>query len=148
MTALQGSTELKRFALCSEFSDEDRDALFDLLEPASVPKGRSIYRESGEGDSLVMIVSGSVRMSSTRGESLGTLSEGDVLGITSVLAAGRRVATAKAETDCEVLLLARTAYRRLLEDHPRAGCRLTEAIAAHLAGLLRESLDQLLPPST
>jgi NTE family protein len=139
--------ELKRFWLCSEFSAEDREALFDLLEFSSIPKGRSIYRETGEGDGLVMVVSGSVSLESSRGEKLGTLYENSVLGVTSVLSTSRRAATAKAETACEVLTLARGAYRRLLEDHPRAGCRLTEAIAAHLAGLLREGLDQLMPPA-
>jgi NTE family protein len=139
--------ELKRFWLCSEFSKEDREALFDLLEFSSIPKGRSIYRETGEAEGLVMIVSGSVTLSSSRGQKFGTLPANTVLGVTSVLSTSRRAATAKAETDCEVLLLPRGAYRRLLEDHPRAGCRLTEAIAAHLAALLREGLDQLMPPT-
>lgn len=140
--------ELKRFSLCSEFSEDDREALFELLELSVFRKGRSIYRETSEADGLVMIVSGSVELSSTRCSELGVASRGDVLGVTSVLSAGRRAATAKASSDCEVLLLPRTAYRRLLEDHPRVGCRLTEAIAVHLAGLLRESLDALYPTPT
>jgi len=132
--------DLKAFALLSELSSEDREGLFALLEPQSFRAGRSIYRETSEADGLVFIASGTVELSRASGETLGSLSAGDVLGAASVLSPGVREATAKAATDCEALLLARTAYRRLLDDYPRAGARLTEGIAAQLAGLLREVL--------
>lgn len=137
--------DLKAFALLSELSSEDRDALYELLEAETVRKGRSIYRETAEADGIVLIVSGSVGLSSGSDGEFGALGAGDVLGAASVLSTGRREATAKALTDCDVLLLARTAYRRLLDDHPRAAARLTEAIANHLAGLLREAIDELRP---
>jgi CRP-like cAMP-binding protein len=135
--------DLKRFPLLAELSDEDRDALFELLEVQSIRKGRSIFRETAEADGLVFIASGEVRLSSTRHEDLGVLGEGQVLGGAALLSMGQREATAKAEEDCEILLLPRTAYRRLVDDHPRTACRLTEAVAADLASLLRESLDPL-----
>ena len=137
--------ELKRFRLLAELLDEDRDALLELLEPETIRKGRSVYRETAEADGLVLIASGTVRLVSKRHKDLGTLSAGAVLGATSLLAMGQREATVKAETQCEVWVLARTAYRRLVDDYPRTACRLTEAIAAELAGLLREGLDELLP---
>ena len=136
--------DLKRFPLLVELSDDDRDALFDLLEPQSIRAGRSIFRETAEADSLVFIVSGSVRLSSQSRPDLGALGEGNVLGGAALLSMGQREATAKAEEACEVLVLERTAYRRLVEDYPRTACRLTEAIAQDLASLLREALDPLL----
>jgi CRP-like cAMP-binding protein len=133
--------ELKRFPLLAEFSDEDREALFELLEPRSIRKGRSIYRETGEAEGLVMIVEGEVQLSTQRrGAELGIVGAGRVLGAASLLTMGSREATAKAKTECEIMLLARSAYRRLLDDHPRTACRLTEAIARDLAALLREGL--------
>lgn len=137
------SSDLKRFPLLAELSDDDREALFDLLESQSVRKGRSIYRETAEADGLVLIASGEVRLSSKRCADLGTLGSGAVLGGASLLSPGQREATAKAESECEVLLLARTSYRRLVEDYPRTACRLTEAIATDLATLLREGLEPL-----
>jgi CRP-like cAMP-binding protein len=139
------AAELKRFGLLAELLDEDRDALVELLEKQTVRKGRSIYRQTAEADGLVLIASGTVRLISKRSEELGLLSSGAVLGAASLLTLGQREATAKAETNCEVWLLARTAYRRLVDDYPRTACRLTEAIAAEIAGLLREGLDALLP---
>ena len=140
--------DLKRFSLLSELSEEDRDDLFEQLEPLSVRKGRSIFRETAEADGLVLIVSGSVRLESSRRDDLGTLGAGSILGTAALLSMGRREVTAKTEEPCELLLLARTSYRRLVEDHPRAACRLTEAIAADLAGLLRQGLDSLAPSTT
>jgi CRP-like cAMP-binding protein len=139
--------DLKRFPLLAELSDSDREALFDLLEPKTFRKGRSVYRETSEADGLVLIVSGAVRLSSRRSSETAVFGEGAALGTASLLCVGQREATAKAESDCEVLLLARTAYRRLVEDFPRAGCRLSEAIAADLSAMLRQSLDALTEPS-
>lgn len=136
-------SDLKRFPLLAELSDDDREVLFDLLEPQSFRPGRSVFRETAEADSLVFIVSGTVRLSSQRRADLGTVAEGSVLGGAALLAMGQREATAKAEEACEVLVLERTAYRRLVEDYPRTACRLTEAIAQDLASLLREALDPL-----
>ncbi len=135
--------DLKRFPMLAELSDEDREALFELLDLHTFRSGRSIYRETAEADSLVLIASGAVRLSSRRGENLGTLGQGSILGGASLVTMGQREATVKAEVDCEVLMLPRASYRRLVEDYPRTACRLTEAIAADLAALLRESLDPL-----
>jgi CRP-like cAMP-binding protein len=136
-------SDLKRFPMLAELSDEDREALFELLDLQAFRKGRSVYRETAEADGLVLLASGTVRLSSKRCADLGTLGEGSILGSASLLTMGQREATVKAELDCEVLLLARASYRRLVEDHPRTACRLTEAIAADLAALLREGLDPL-----
>jgi CRP-like cAMP-binding protein len=137
------AVELKNFPMLAELSEDDREALFELLEPQTFRKGRSLYRETAEADGLVLIASGEVRLSSRRCADLGTFGQGTILGGASLLTMGQREATAKAEMDCEVLLLQRQSYRRLVEDHPRGACRLTEAIAADLAALLREGLDSL-----
>lgn len=133
--------DLKRFPLLAELSDEDREAIFELVDLQTIRKGRSLYRETAEADGLVLIVSGEVRLSARACADLGSLGEGTILGGASLLSMGQREATAKAETDCQVMILPRTAYRRLVEDYPRAACRLTEAIAVELAGLLRESIE-------
>jgi len=137
------ASDLKRFPLLAELSDDDRDALFGVLELQTLRRGRSVYRETGEADGLVLVLSGSVRLSSRHSEAddLGMLGEGTILGTASLLAIGPREATAKAEADCEVALLSRNAYRRLVEDYPRTACRLTEAIARDLSSLLREALE-------
>ena len=135
--------DLKRFPLLAELSDEDREALFELLELRTVRKGRSLYRETAEADGLVLLASGRVRLSSKRCADLGPVEEGAILGGASLLVMGQREATVKAEADCEVMLLPRASYRRLVEDYPRTACRLTEALASELASLLRESIESV-----
>jgi CRP-like cAMP-binding protein len=138
--------DLKSFSLLSELSHEDREALFDLLEAKNVRKGRSIYRETSEAEGLVFIVSGAVRLVSKRTPEQSVIEAPSVLGAASLLCLGPNEATAKAEANCELLLLPRPAYRRFVEDAPRAACRLTEGIAAELSSLRREGLDSLVGP--
>lgn len=137
------AADLKRFPLLAELSDEDRESLFDLLETRSFRKGRSVFRQTAEADGLVFVVSGAVQLSRKGSPNLGVLREGTILGTASLLTMGQREATAKAASECEVALLSRNAYRRLVEDHPRTACRLTEAIAQDLSALLREALAPL-----
>lgn len=137
------AVDLKRFPILADLSDDDLEAVFELLDLQRFRKGRSIYRETAEADGLVLVASGEVRLSSERYGDLGTLGEGSVLGGASLLSPGQREATVKADVDCQVLMLPRASYRRLVEDFPRTACRLTEAIAADLAALLREGLDPL-----
>lgn len=135
------AADLKVFGLLAEFSDSDRDALFELLEPMTYREGRSLYRQASEADGLVLLVSGTATLESSHSRVEGTLSDGTVLGAASLLSIGPRQATVKAQTECQTLLLPRAAYRRLVDDYPRVACRLTEAIASYLAGMLREGLE-------
>jgi hypothetical protein len=45
-------------------------------------------------------------------------------------------------------VLRRSAFRRFVDDAPRAACRLAEAIAAELAGLVRAQLDPIVAATT
>ena len=92
--------DLKRFAILGELSEDDRQALFDLLEPKIVRRGRSIYRQTAEAEELIFVVSGTVHLTSGLAPELAPVAEGQVLGIASLFAPGPREATAKAETDC------------------------------------------------
>lgn len=134
---------LKAFPLLSEFNDEDREALFELLEPKRLSKGRSLFREGTEADGLMLVVSGRVALQSKRRPGDDSVGEGAALGGLSLFALGPREATAKAEVPCEILQLPRESFRRLVEDAPRAACRLAEALVKELAGDLREALDAM-----
>ena len=88
--------DLKSFSLLAELADEDREVLFELLEPLAIRQGRSVYRETAEAEGLILIVSGTVRLSSRRFEDLGALTDGAILGGASLFGMGCREATAKA----------------------------------------------------
>jgi CRP-like cAMP-binding protein len=135
--------ELKAFPLCVELGEEDREALAELLEEQRLHAGRSVFREGTESDGLVLIAEGTVRLEGRRLRQTGSTGTGAALGALSLLVLGPREATAICETPCRILRLRRTAFRRLLDDHPRTACRLLEGIVAELGGMLRPELDRI-----
>jgi len=137
------AVDLKDFPLLAEFNDEDREALLELLEGRKIAKGRRIFTEGSEADGLVLLVSGKARLESKRGIDPEILEAGSVLGAVSLVSMGPREVTAFAQTACHVLVLPRTSWRRLVDDHPRTACRLAEAMLLELAGLVRLGLDRL-----
>ncbi|MDP6980511.1 MAG: cyclic nucleotide-binding domain-containing protein [Myxococcota bacterium] len=135
--------ELKRFALLSEFGEEDREHLVELLDAESFAEGSTLFREGDEADALYLLASGSVRVHSETAGRLGLLCEGANLGAISLIVIGKREATAVAESDARLGVLTRAGFLRLADDHPRTACRLAEAIVVDLAGTLRGHLPHL-----
>lgn len=134
---------LKQFDLLAEFSDGDRSCLYELLEARSVSPGRRIFGEGSEAEGMVLVVSGRIQVEGRRCEQPEILEGPCVLGALSLVSVGPRESTMLAETACEVLMLPRTSYRRLVDDYPRTACRLAEAIIEDMAGLVRPALDWL-----
>lgn len=137
------TSELKRFALFAECSDEEREAIVELLEERVLRSGSPLYREGGEAEGLVLVAEGALRLESRRAGPLGRVTAGGSLGGAAIVAAGKREVTAIAEGRTRVWILERTAFRRLVEDSPRAACRVAEAVLAHLAGAVRDVLGRL-----
>lgn len=135
--------DLERFRLFSELTDAEREAVAELLEPIDLVPGRQCFREGQEADGLLLVDSGELRLESLRSGALGSLGEGATLGGISLLLVGPREVTAIATAPTRVLLLSRSSFLRLSDDHPRAGLRLAQAIVAEFAGAVREELDEI-----
>lgn len=131
----------KQFGLLADFSEEDCDALLELLEPQKLARGRKLFREGSQSEGLVLLASGTVEVSAGRSERPAELGAGNVFGGLAILAVGVREATVSTIEPCEVWRLPREGWRRLVEDAPRTACRLAEAIVAEAAGMIREALD-------
>lgn len=134
--------ELKPFALLTEMSDDEREALAELLEEQELLPGKSAFREGSEADGLVLLVEGTLKLKSKRtGGVIASLVAPYHLGAASLFAVGRREVTAVADGPCVVWRLSRTGLARLAEDVPKAAFRLAEATAGELASLTRPGLD-------
>lgn len=137
-------SDLKPFALLAEFSDDDRDALVELLEVRELPSGKSAFREGAEADGLVLLAEGTLNLKSKRyGGFVGTLTAPYHLGAASLFAMGKREVTALADGPCTIWTLPRSGLSRLSEDAPRAAFRLAEAAIVEMAGLTRQGIDDL-----
>jgi CRP/FNR family transcriptional regulator len=135
---------LKGFALLAELGEEDREALFELLEERALPDGKSAFREGSEGEGLVLLVEGRLKLKSKRtGAVIAIVEAPEHLGAASLFKFGKREVTALATGPAKVLALPRSGLPRLLDDSPRTAFRLAEAVAGELAGLLRQGLDTL-----
>jgi len=134
---------LKRFALLEELSEEERDLLDEHLELEELAEGRVLFEEGDEAEGLLLVLDGEVTLESQEQGKLGRFGPGSVLGGLSLISARRREATALAASSCSVALLERGSFRRLVDDAPRLGCRLMEALLRETARQLREALPAL-----
>ena len=135
---------LKGFALLAELGEDDREALFELLEERALPDGKSAFREGSEGEGLVLLVEGRLKLKSKRtGAVVAIVEAPEHLGAASLFSFGKREVTALATGPAKVLALPRSGLPRLLDDSPRTAFRLAEAVAGELAGLVRQGLETL-----
>jgi len=135
--------DLKRFAPFADLSETELELLEDLLEPTRLVKGQPLQREGTEGEGLVLVEEGCLRLETTREGVLGRCEPGQVFGGLSLAVVGPRAVTAVAEDVTVVRILSRTAFHRLAEDAPRAACRILEATLGEVASTLRSGLDRL-----
>ena len=136
---------LKRFALLVEFSDDEREALVEVLEKRILPAGKSVFREGAESDGLVLLEKGSLKLKSRRtGGIVGAIDAEDHLGAASLFGPSKREVSAMADGPCTVWTLSRSGLSRLAEDSPRAAFRLVEALAGELVALVKPGIDLLI----
>jgi CRP-like cAMP-binding protein len=134
--------DLKQFAIFADLSDEERELVVDLVTRMELDPGDQLFAEGAESEGLVLVERGALALNSGRAGALGLLMAGDCLGAASLVAVGKREATAIASESACVLILSRESFRRLAEDAPRAACRMLEVALADLAGAVREGLDR------
>lgn len=135
---------LKRFAPFAELSEAECEELADLLEERRLAPGETLFAEGDDADALVLVVEGTLELSSRRLPGTWEVPAGGVLGGLSLFAVGARESGAVGgRPRAEVWLLRRGGFLRLVEDNPRAACRIATAIAAEVAGRARHALPDL-----
>jgi CRP-like cAMP-binding protein len=134
---------LKAFAPFAELSEAEREEIGELLEARHLSPGETLFAEGDDADALVLVVDGSLELSSRRTREKITVGSGAVIGGLSLLAVGPRETTALGAGRAEVRLLRRAEFLRLAEDNPRAACRIATALAADAAAAARQALEAL-----
>lgn len=114
--------------------------LVGRMEPRSFGPNRVIVRQGDRGDSMLVIRSGSVRVTRREADgkdvALGTLREGDFFGEMSLLAEGRaRNATVTALEQCELLEL----HYKDLEEYTKRYPRFDAALRSFVERRIRQS---------
>ena len=143
MTALEA---LQRSTLFRDFTDTGLRIFAAVAREKSLPAGSPLFAENMVGESLYVVVSGTVRITRRAADGereLGVLGPGEHLGALAVLARSIRLVSAVAATPCQVLELTHADFVRLQPEKPQACLKLAVAIATDLATRVAENRDAL-----
>jgi CRP-like cAMP-binding protein len=132
--------DLKRLTLLAELEEDEQRAVAEQLEPLDLEPGTLIFDEGEQGEGLVFVAEGSVRVESFRAQRGVELGPGASLGAFSLVASGPREVRAETTSRTRLLVLRRSAFRRFADTEPRAACRLLEAILRETARLGRVAI--------
>ncbi|MFI5350826.1 MAG: patatin-like phospholipase family protein [Elusimicrobiota bacterium] len=126
---------LKRIPLFAGLSPEDLGKIAARLQPLSLPKGATLFREGDDPDAMYLIVSGQARRLRTRDgvESVvAFLSRGEVAGETGILTGIPRTSTVKLDATSEILKLSRKDFEDTLREQPTILLHLSRTLAQRL----------------
>ncbi len=132
---------LSGVGLFSELTDEQLRLLAFGAESVRFPAGREIFHEGAAADCAYVVVSGRVvlyRDGGGQAVALSRLGEGAILGELALIAPGKRLTFAAAETDVEAIRLSRSLFRRILQEYPEVAARLHARMLQDLEAFLKK----------
>jgi CRP-like cAMP-binding protein len=128
--------ELRQHDFFATMGDDALAAMLELTQTRVVKSRQTIFSQGEEGDSLYIILSGCVKISTTSGSGKETvlcfMGPGEVLGEIAVLDQGLRTATASTIEETRVLVLRRGAFMGFLERHPKVALHIITVLCARL----------------
>ncbi len=129
------------------FTQEQLRLLAFGAETTLLQAERKLYREDDEADSAYVVVSGRIvlyREADGPGVPIGFAEAGSILGELALIADTRRLTSASAAADSQVLRLSRAMFRRILEEYPDIAVHLHQRIADELQALVKR-IEELAP---
>jgi CRP-like cAMP-binding protein len=129
------------------FTQEQLRLLAFGAETTLLQAERKLYREDDEADSAYIVVSGSIvlyREQDGAGVPVAMAGPGTILSELALIADTRRLTSASAATDSEVIRLSRKMFRRILEEYPEIAEQLYERISDEFQAMIRR-LEELAP---
>lgn len=132
---------LSRVGLFEGFSQEQLRLLAFGTETMRLSAGRELYREGAPADSAFVVARGVVGLYHSRGNErvrVSLVQEGAILGELALIAESRRMTSAMAETDIEVIRINRTLFRRILQEYPELAAQLHQRISDELQAMLAQ----------
>lgn len=132
---------LEQATLLEDFTRDQLRLLAFGAETMRLKAGRDLYQEGATADCAYVVAAGTVELFKNRnGERLsaGRAGPGAMLGELALISGGKRMTTATAATDVEVIRLNRSLFRRILEEYPDVAARLHARISANMKTMLDE----------
>jgi len=145
---------LKHCPLFKGFTDTGLQIIAGIAVDRVFSKGTPLFVENTPGDSLLIVSSGKVTLSTKLANgseaTLGDLGQGDVLGELALLQPSKRMCTATAHTEVAALEIRHADFQKLMGQKPQACAKLLMNLATsfgqkvlenreHFRGLLERS---------
>lgn len=139
ITADKSRAVLREKSVLAALPDAALDALIRRGRNVTYAKGASIYQRDDPGDSLMIILSGRVKITNVTAEAreivLNFLGEGDLNGELAALDGQVRSANATALEETQALVLFRRDLIPVLEQHPAAMLGVIAALTAKVRSM-------------
>ncbi|WP_245863575.1 cyclic nucleotide-binding domain-containing protein [Candidatus Viridilinea mediisalina] len=138
---------LRRVEIFSGLSDEELLQLATICKPQRLPPETIIFEEGADGNELMIILHGSVRISINTRLPNGTFSVstinvlyvGQSFGEMVLLGGATRSATVSTVDTCTLVVIQERDFAMVCERNPRIGYRVMRNMASDLAYKLRSS---------
>src|SRR5438270_7491843 len=121
------------------FCELDGDAFEQLCRYAkhtTVKRGATIFSKGDPGNSLIAVISGTVKISVSsadgRNAILNLIGPGETLGEVAVLDGQARTADAIAHTDCEIVFIDRREFLPFVRSHPALAMKFIELLCTRI----------------
>jgi hypothetical protein len=143
---------LARSPLFSGVPREELATLLSLAAPSKVPAGSAVVREGEPGDSLFLIASGKLHVT-TKAENgqeipLAELGPGDFFGEVALLTRRPRTATVTAVTDVDLLRIDQAALGKIRQRHPDIDASLAEFHRRRAEKTIEALIERLRRPAS
>jgi CRP-like cAMP-binding protein len=122
---------LRAVPLFMGMTDRSLKSIAELARETSFHAGAVLVREGEPGESFVVILSGSATVEQG-GQTLNRLRGGDFLGEIALIDGGPRTATVTATEPIAALVIDRSGFRRLMDEHPVVRHDLVSALTRRL----------------
>jgi len=96
------------------------------LRPTSVAAGETIVKEGDMSDAMYLILRGRVDIKDRAGHVVRSLADGDYFGEIGLLLATPRTASVVAQTQCDLFVLKRNEFSKILRDHNQLAETMTK----------------------
>jgi CRP-like cAMP-binding protein len=98
------------------------------LRPRVAAPGEVIVRKGDPGAEMYLIARGEAEVLDGAGRVVATLREGDCFGEMALLLSEPRTATVRAATTCDLLVLGKADFSRILRDHEQFAHAVTDIV--------------------
>ena len=127
---------LRKHPIFCDLDPEAFDQLCRYAKQATLKRGASIFSKGDPGNSLVAVISGTVKISVSspdgRSAILNLIGPGEIFGEVAVLDGQARTADATANTNCEIFVIDRREFLPFVQSQPALAMKFIELLCARL----------------